>query len=302
MKAALVLPALVLVAGAALWLAVRNNGPAVLDALDRVTGGARGVELVAKARYGTHPAQKLRIYRPDGYDDSQPLPVLLFVHGGSWSWGDPDDYNFVARAFAPAGFVVVLAGYRLGEDGRYPAMLEDTAAAIVETARLAPQFGGDSARIVLAGHSAGAYDVVQVALEERWLAASGLQPAGVIGLSGPYDFYPFDKPSSEAAFGSVGAGAESQPINHARADAPPMLLIHGEDDALVKPRNSRALAAALDDAGAPVETKFYPGFDHNAPLISLASPWRRSRDVDDAMIAFARRVTTVSVPVQQATD
>ena len=155
---------------------------------------------------------------------------------------------------------------------------------------------------MLAGHSAGAYDVVQVALEERWLAASGLQPAGVIGLSGPYDFYPFDKPSSEAAFGSVGAGAESQPINHARADAPPMLLIHGEDDALVKPRNSRALAAALGDAGAPVETKFYPGFDHNAPLISLASPWRRSRDVDDAMIAFARRVTTVSVPVQQATD
>jgi hypothetical protein len=58
----------------------------------------------------------------------------------------------------------------------------------------------------------------------------------------------------------------------------------------------------LGDAGAPVETKFYPGFDHNAPLISLASPWRRSRDVDDAMIAFARRVTTVSVPVQQATD
>ncbi|MED5205614.1 MAG: alpha/beta hydrolase, partial [Pseudomonadota bacterium] len=103
MKAAIVLLALVLVAGAGLWLAVRNNGPAVLDALDRVTGGARGVELVAKARYGTHPAQKLRIYRPDGYDDSQPLPVLLFVHGGSWNWGDPDDYNFIARAFAPAG-------------------------------------------------------------------------------------------------------------------------------------------------------------------------------------------------------
>ncbi|MEC7160632.1 MAG: prolyl oligopeptidase family serine peptidase, partial [Pseudomonadota bacterium] len=78
--------------------------------------------------------------------------------------------------------------------------------------------------------------------------------------------------------------------------------IHGEDDALVKPRNSRALAAALGDAGAPVETKFYPGSDHNAPLISLASPWRRSRDVDDAMIAFARKVTTVSVPVQQVTD
>ena len=219
----------------------------------------------------------------------QPLPVFVFVHGGSWSWGDPDDYNFVARAFAPAGFVVVLAGYRLGEDGRYPAMLEDTAAAIVETARLAPQFGGDSARIVIAGHSAGAYDVVQVALEERWLAASGLQPAGVIGLSGPYDFYPFDKPSSEAAFGSVGAGrrepADQPCARQCAADAagPWRTRRAGETAQFARAGGS----FGRPRLGAPVETKFYPGFDHNAPLISLASPWRRSRDVDDAMIAFA---------------
>lgn len=291
--------AAILLAGIALLLAIRNNGPAVLDAFDRLTGGTRGTTLVAKAQYGSHPAQKLRIYAPADIDG--PLPVFLFVHGGSWSWGDPDDYNFIARAIAPAGFVVVLAGYRLGEEGRYPVMLEDTAAAVAETARLSPRFGGDPRRIVLAGHSAGAYDVVQVALETKWLATSGVTPRGVIGLSGPYDFYPFDKPSSRAAFGSVGAGAESQPINHARRDAPPALLIHGEEDTLVKPRNTRALARALEQAGASVETLFYPGFDHNAPLISLASPWRARRDVDEAVIDFARRVSEVSVPVQAET-
>ncbi|MFW2349631.1 alpha/beta hydrolase [Qipengyuania sp.] len=291
--------AAILLAGVLLLLAIRNNGPAVLDAVDRMTGGTRGVRLVANTRYGRDPAQKLRIYAPAEADG--PLPVFLFVHGGSWSWGDPDDYNFIARAIAPAGFIVVLAGYRLGEEGRYPAMLEDTAAAVTETARLAPRLGGDPDRIVLAGHSAGAYNVVQVALETKWLAASDVEPRGVIGLSGPYDFYPFDKPSSRAAFGSVGAGAESQPISHIRADAPPMLLVHGEDDTLVRPRNTRALARALEQAGAPVETRIYPGFDHNAPLISLASPWRQRRDVDGAVVDFARRVSEVSVPVQAET-
>ncbi|KWV94901.1 alpha/beta hydrolase [Erythrobacter sp. AP23] len=293
------LAVILLLAGAALLLAIRNNGPAVLDAIDRLTGGTRGVTLVAKTPYGTHPAQKLRIYSPRNAD--APLPVLLFVHGGSWRWGDPDDYNFIARSLAPEGFLVVLAGYRLGEDGRYPAMLEDTAAAIVETARLAPRYGGDPARIVLAGHSAGAYNVVQVALEDRWLASSGVVPSGVIGLAGPYDFYPFDSESTRAGFGSVGAGAESQPVNHARSDAPPMLLLHGERDTLVKPRNTRALARTLAKEGAPVEALYYENLDHNAPLVSLASPWRGSRDVHDAVVAFARRVTEVSVPVQAET-
>ncbi len=98
--------------------------------------------------------------------------------------------------------------------------------------------------------------------------------------------------------GSVGAGSETQAVKHVRAGAPPMLLMQGEGDTLVKPRNTRALAAALKQAGSAVETRFHAGFDHNAPLISLASPWRGSRDIDEAILAFARRVTDLSFPVQ----
>ena len=299
MKLLISVVAVLAVAGGMLMLAIRNNGPAVLDAIDRLTGGTRGVMLVAKTSYGAHPDQKLRIYAPAAA--KQPLPVLVFVHGGSWRWGDPDDYNFVARSLAPEGFLVVLAGYRLGEDGRYPAMLEDTASAIAHAARLAPRYGGDSTRMVIAGHSAGAYNVVQTALEEKWLADAPGRIRGVVGLAGPYDFFPFDSEATIASFGSVEAGAASQPVNHARSDAVPMLLIHGERDTLVKPRNTRALSSALREVGAPVETLFYEEFDHNAPLVSLASPWRRSRDVDNALIDFARRVSEVSVPVQAET-
>ncbi|WP_246449800.1 alpha/beta hydrolase [Qipengyuania soli] len=288
-----------LLAGGALLLAIRNNGPAVLDAVDRIAGGKRDVVLVEKARYGDAAKQKVRVYRQG--KAGEPIPVFLFVHGGSWRWGDPDDYGFVARAMAPEGYLVVLAAYRLGESGRYPAMLEDTAAAIAWTRANAARLGGDPDRIVLAGHSAGAYNVVQVALEPKWLAARGVPEAsirGVVGLAGPYDFFPFDSDSTKASFGSVGAGAESQPVNHSRAGAPPMLLVHGEEDTLVKPRNTRALAAALEAKGAKVETLFYPDADHNAPLIWLAAPWRDRRDVAARISRFAREATAVSVPVQ----
>ncbi len=291
-------------AAAVAFAAIRANGPAVLDAIDRLSGGSRDVTLVASASYGPDPSQKLRIYAPQREArQARPLPLLVFVHGGSWRSGDPEDYGFVARAFAPGGFVVVLAGYRLGEAGRYPAMLEDTASAIAETLRLAPRYGGDPDRLVLAGHSAGAYNVVQLVLERRLMEAAGV-PAeavrGVIGLSGPYDFYPFESESTRAAFGAVGAGAGSQPLRHARQDAPPMLLIHGEADTLVKPRNTRALAGALAANGAQAETLFYADFDHNAPLISLASPWRNRRPLSERITRWAQDRVAVSVPVQAA--
>jgi acetyl esterase/lipase len=294
-----VLFAVLLLAAIGLWIAIRINGPAVLDAVDRITGGSRDVALVEQTTYGPDPAQKLRIYAPTG--GASHRPVLLFIHGGSWQSGNPDDYDFVARALVPDGFVVVLAGYRLGQQGRYPAMLEDTAAAIARTRAEVVRFGGDPDRIVLAGHSAGAYNVVETALDQRWLARVGVPRSairGVVGLSGPYDFFPYISDSTRRTFGSVKAGEESQPVNHTRKDAPPMLLVHGEADTLVKPRNTRALAAALTAAGAAAETVFYPDMDHNAPLISLASPWRERRDVARRIAGFAQRVSEVSVPVQ----
>ena len=61
------------------------------------------------------------------------MPVIVFVHGGSWNKGDPENYGFIGRAFVPEGFVVVLAAYRLHPEAVYPAMIEDTAAAIAWT-------------------------------------------------------------------------------------------------------------------------------------------------------------------------
>ncbi|QZD90881.1 alpha/beta hydrolase [Qipengyuania aurantiaca] len=286
-----------LLAGLALWIALQRNAPAVLDTIDSVAGPASGVEKVHQASTGNHEEQRLIVYRAK--DSDAPLPVFIFFHGGAWAHGSPVDYGFIARNVAPDGYVVVLGGYRMNEPGRYPAMLEDTAAVVGWTHRNIANFGGDPERIFLSGHSAGAYNVAQVALEPRWLAKEQVPSSairGVVGLAGPYDFYPFDTDRSRAAFGSVGAGAESQPVNHARADAPPMLLVHGEDDTVVRIRNSRALEKALGEAGARVETLYLPGKTHNDPLLALTNPWRRDPLVFDRVSAFM--AAQVSVPVQ----
>lgn len=283
----------------ALQIAIKRNGPAVLDAVDRITAGDRGTVLAETVSYGSSDKQYLTVYAPEEPSEEL-LPVILFVHGGSWNWGDPGDYGFIGRAFVPEGFIVVLAAYRLHPEVVYPAMLQDTAAAIAWTQANIEAYGGDPTRITISGHSAGAYNVAMTALEPRWLDDAGGDPqnlAGVVGLAGPYDFYPFDSDSTRASFGHVELGAVTQPVNHVRIDAPPMLLIHGEADTLVRPRNTHALAKKLEGAGAKVDTMFLPEANHNQPLLALASPWRNKPAVFDTFVKFAREARS-SVSVQ----
>lgn len=290
----------IFLAAVALQLAIWRNGPAVLNAVDRIAGGDQATKVLAAEVIGENAGQKILVHGPADSSSADSRPVILFVHGGSWNKGDPEDYDFIARAFVPKGFVVVLAGYRLHPEVEYPAMLEDTAAAIAWTHSNIAKFGGDPRRIVLAGHSAGAYNVVMAALEPKWLSVSGINTdsvVGVVGLAGPYDFYPWDSDSTRASFGNAADPEATQPVNHTRADAPPLLLIHGEKDTLVKPRNSRALAERVRQAGGRVETLYIDGMDHNRVLLALAAPWRSDPEVLNSMTLFAERAIA-SVPVQ----
>jgi acetyl esterase/lipase len=148
--------------------------------------------------------------------------------------------------------------------------------------------GGDPARIIVAGHSAGAYIAVTLALDPRWGAADMIK-AG-IGLAGPYDFLPFDSPVTERTFGHVADLPATQPVNHARADAPPLLLITGDADTTVRPRHSQALAARMREAGGEADLILYPGIDHTGPLKSLARPFRRHAPVLRDIAAFLDRL------------
>ncbi len=257
-----------------------------LNRSDRLLGSG-GVRMVAEGiAFGADPRQRLDIYAPA---HAAHAPVIVFFYGGSWASGRRQDYGFAARAFASRGFVVVVPDYRLVPSVRFPAFIEDGAAAVGWTARHIGGYGGDPSRLALAGHSAGAYVAVILAVDRRWLDAAHVDPKAiraVAGLAGPYDFYPFDKPASIAAFGQAAHPKATQPINFARADAPPAFLAHGERDDTVRPRNSIRMAAALDGAGAPATLRLYPKLDHIGILLALSRPFRGKAPVVDDIAGF----------------
>ena len=264
-----------------------TNSVALLDLADKVLSGSSGSRVVVSdARFGPDPAQRIDVIAPD---TPGPHPVLVFIHGGGWHSGAPGEYAFIGRHFSRAGYVVVLPGYRLGEAGRYPHMLEDSAAALAWVQDNVARLGGDPERVFVMGHSAGAYNAVMLALDGQWLERAGVAPGfikGVVGLSGPYDFYPFTSDSARNAFAHVADPRITQPINHVRAPAPPMLLLTGDADETVKMRNSKVLAEALTTAGQPTVPVVLAGVDHAGPVLKLAAPFIRDRRVIDPVLQF----------------
>jgi acetyl esterase/lipase len=260
------------------------------DALAPRDGGVR--RILRDGAYGPHPRQRLDLYAPR--EPAAPRPVIVFIHGGSWRNGDRRDYNFLGAALAAQGFLAALPNYRLVPEVRFPSFIEDCAAAVRWVQDHAAEHGGDSQRLVLVGHSAGAYNALMLALDARFLRDAGVEAMrvrGAIGLAGPYDFLPFDVTSTQEAFGQAPEAALTQPVRFARADAPPLLLLWGADDTTVGPRNIASLEAAMRAAGGQVESKIYPGVDHVEILLALSRPFRGKAPVLADLAAFARRVT-----------
>ncbi len=284
--------------------AVATNGVALLDWADRIFAGTEGTKVALRdVAFGPLAVQQLEVIVPAA-PAAAPRPVVVFIYGGGWHSGKAGEYHFVGRTLARSGYAVVLPNYRLTPDGAFPHMLQDSAAALKWVHDHIAEQGGDPARVFVMGHSAGAYNGMMLALDRQWLGREGVPDGfvkGVIGLAGPYDFFPFTSDSTRAAFAHVADPAITQPINFVRYDAPPMLLLTGDLDTTVKPRNSLALAKAMTAAGAPTQAVVLKGMTHEGIIMKLAQPFMaRDRRVIDAILAFLARHddATASAPVQ----
>ena len=114
-------------------------------------------------------------------------PVVLFIHGGSWTSGSKDLYTFVGRRLAKQGVVAVVINYRLaGAAGgtpavQVPAQAADCARALAWTVQHIRAYGGDPARVFVMGHSAGGGLAALLATDDALLAAHGLPQNPVRG-------------------------------------------------------------------------------------------------------------------------
>ena len=251
-----------------------------------------GGTLVAKDQaFAAGERGRLDLYAPRRKAGEAKLPVIVFFYGGSWSSGVKEGYGFVGRALAAEGFLVAVPDYRLVPEVRFPGFIEDGAAAVKWVRANAARFGGDPDRLVLAGHSAGAYNAAMLALDPQWLGSDRAAVKGFAGLAGPYDFLPLSGAVSQAAFGQASDPKATQPINFAGAGDPPALLLVASKDRLVFPRNSIRLAAALRQAGVPAQLKTYDSVGHIGILTAVAKPFRGRAPVLRDVSAFSREVT-----------
>ncbi len=260
----------------------------LLNGVSRVSGDGGTRLAVRGAAYGPLSRNRLDVWVP-ARRSTTPLPVVIFFYGGGWVAGDRGDYGFAGRAFAAQGFVAIVADYRLVPEVRFPAFLEDGAMAVKWARDHVASYGGDPERINLSGHSAGAYEAAMLSLDPRYFRAVGVNPKivrAVALLSTPADFYPFTEIRGRDALGAWPKPLETQPITFARADAPPMLLMHGTADTVVRPYNSERLAAKLTALGAPVELRLYPGKSHIDLVKSLSPTFRRSTPALADSVAF----------------
>lgn len=240
--------------------------------------------------------QQLDVYQPtDSALATKLRPVVVFFYGGAWQEGSRSDYLFVAEALTQRGYVVVVPDYRVYPEVQYPEFLHDGAAAVAWVTINAERYGGDRSRIFLMGHSSGAHIAAMLALDSTYLDAQKVPRTalkGLIGLAGPYDFLPLTEPNVIALFASQPNLALTQPIHYVSTTVaittPPVLLLHGDVDRRVLPKNSINLARELRTAGAKVDLELLPGLNHTDIIAKFTRLLRGDGKLVDRVDQFIR--------------
>lgn len=247
-----------------------------------------GTTVVHDIAYGVGPRRTLDVYQPVRAGG----PLIVFLYGGSWRMGDKSMYPFVGRPLAARGAVVVVPNYRLYPEVQFPQFLDDNAAAVAWALAHAAELGADPRSVFVVGHSAGAYDAAMLALDPRYLQRAGVSRdrlAGVVGLAGPYDFLPITGADIIPVFATVDDGPASQPITYVDGHNPALLLLAGDGDTIVNPRNTLSLARRVREFGGEVESRIYQGVGHIGMVTAFAPLFAGRAPVLDDVWGFVLR-------------
>jgi acetyl esterase/lipase len=218
--------------------------------------------------------QKLDVYAPAQGKD---LPVVLFVHGGEWAKGDKSDISTKPKFFNEHNIIFVSTNYRLSATDKYPAQVNDIAAAIRWCKDHITEYGGNPANITLMGHSAGCHLVTMIGLDPRPLGTVGLKPhdlrriiswsggafdlVGKVAENGMYAGY------IKINFGNDPAiWRDASPIAHVAnaKSAPPFLFVSAGEGNPKSEKLSEVMVGKIRAAGGEAKATLLPGKTHFA--------------------------------------
>ena len=255
-------------------------------------GGVTGLPDLIYASYVRYRPLSLDLYLPPARIRSAPL--ILFIHGGSLKAGGArtaigiPDLPMKLATLAARGYVVAGVNYRLRDEARFPAQVQDVKAAIVYLRTNAARYRIDPDRAVVWGLSSGGQLAALVAMScgkpqfeppesdgnpllPEIPASRGARVSDCV--QGTVSWYGDLQLSQEANDADVAAVlgcqpcaapdiAVADPMSFASAEAPPMLIIHGTADSEVSITQSQAMASRLAELHVPVETLYIPDVDH----------------------------------------
>ena len=264
---------------------------------------------------GADPKHRLNLFRPDP-DATTPgavVPTVVFVHGGGWDtgdrdleWGGADLYNNVGRFFAARGIATAVVSYRLLPRVRWPAQVEDVAAATAWVQRHAADWGGAPGWVVLMGHSAGGQLAARVALDREVQEQAGARPVcGAVVASGAaldlvdpatwatgtrFGYYAERFAPGRTALPGPPAEpydwqVEASPVTYVTPDAPPFLIATASGESALFQTQADALARALDRVGVPHRSVVTPALSHALGVPNLS---RDDRVIGPAAVRFVR--------------
>jgi len=246
--------------------------------------------LAADRVYGPHERHHLDLY---GAPDGAPKPVLLFVHGGGFVQGDKGGPTGggdgwpnanVGRMAAELGMVGAVMNYRLAPEYGWPAGAQDVGAAVAWLRAHADEYGGDPARIVVMGTSAGAVHVSGFLADSQAPA----QVRGAVLLSGLYGYTPLDT-KDERYYGDPALYPARMPRDAVTTTDVPLLVACAECD---PPRFQAEflglLAERLERHGAIPRAALVSGHNHYTMAMHLGTSDRR---LADEIAAFVKDVT-----------
>jgi acetyl esterase len=233
-------------------------------------------ELTVDGAEGPIPA---RLYIPSSRVGADPVPTLMFIHGGGMALGDLDSHDAACRVLAERSGVQVLAvDYRLAPEHPYPAAVEDCFAAYQWLVKNADSLNADPERLAVGGDSAGGLLSVTTAIQ---VAEAGLPMAFQLLIYPAVDFV--NRSPSRGLFGTgffltdegmdqftdwyfPDAAKKNDPLGSPglRADLPEGLAPAFVATAAFDPLRDEgeAYAELMRSHGIAVETKRYDGMIH----------------------------------------
>lgn len=248
---------------------------------------ASAIDRTLTTRAGNVP---VRIYTPLG-SHSQPLPLIVYFHGGGFVAGDLDTHDGAARYLCQnSDALVVAVDYRRPPEHKFPAAVDDADAVVEWVAQHANELGGDRSRLAVAGDSAGGNLATVAAQLAR---ARGGPPLAFQALFYPLVDNTLAHSPSRAQFGGGDfflsnrdmewfrghyledtAQAQDPRVSPVLAPdvsgLPPTLIVAAQCDPLAD--EGRAYADRLSAAGVPVEYRCFPGTIHAFMSFSGAIP------------------------------